>query len=230
MFQGIATTKRLYGNAMAEATFPSPIKSHRHADIAVHAIGLIAILVAGSFLVSRSIFKLDDAQVLAVIVYVLCALASNLASFTYHFSKLHHRRKHLRRIDHAAIYPSISGTFTPLFVLAGTPWTITLLWICWGLTVLAVRNKITNETVKSRWSTASYLALGAIGLSALPDLTSIGIAPLWCILAGSAAYVIGTVFYARKSMPYRYAVWHTFVNVGGALMFAGIWFALSTQW
>ena len=215
---------------MTEATFPSPIKSHRHADIAVHAIGLIAILVAGSFLVSRSIFKLDDAQVLAVIVYVLCALASNLASFTYHFSKLHHRRKHLRRIDHAAIYPSISGTFTPLFVLAGTPWTITLLWICWGLTVLAVRNRITNETVKSRWSTASYLALGAIGLSALPDFADIAIATLWCILGGAAAYVIGTVFYARKAMPYRYAIWHMWVNIGGALMFAGVWIALSAQW
>ena len=31
-------------------------------------------------------------------------------------------------------------------------------------------------------------------------------------------------------MPYRYAVWHKWVNIGGALMFAGIWIALSTQW
>lgn len=215
---------------MTETTYPSPIHSHRHADIAVHAIGLVAILTAGGLLVSKSILGLEPILVFAVVVYVLCALASNLASIAYHFSTWHQRRKLLRRIDHAAIYPSISGTFTPFFVLAGTTWTMALLWICWGLTALAVWNKITNETVKSRWSTASYLGLGAIGLSALPDFTNVPIATLLCILAGSAAYVIGTVFYARKSMPYRYAVWHNWVNIGGALMFAGIRVALSTQW
>ncbi|MBO9453427.1 hemolysin III family protein [Tropicibacter sp. R16_0] len=215
---------------MTETTYPSPIPSHRQADVAVHAIGLMAILAAGGLLVSKSITGLEPKLVLAVVVYVICALTSNLASAAYHFSRWHPRRKLLRRIDHAAIYSSISGTFTPFFVLAGTTWTLALLWICWGLTAVAVWNKITNETVKSRWSTASYLGLGAIGLSALPDLTNVPITALWCILAGSAAYVIGTVFYARKTMPYRYAVWHAWVNVGGALMFAGIWIALSAQW
>ena len=215
---------------MTEVTYPSPVQSHRKADLTVHIIGLMAILVAGGILISKSTRNLDFALVLAVVVYVLCALTSNLASMAYHFSKLHHRRKLLRRIDHAAIYPSISGTFTPFFVLAGTTWTMTLLWICWGLTAVAVWNKITNETVKSRWSTASYLGLGAIGLSALPDFADIAIATLWCILAGAAAYVIGTVFYARKAMPYRYAIWHMWVNIGGALMFAGVWIALSAQW
>ena len=215
---------------MIETTYPSPVQSHRHADIAVHATGLAAILTAGGLLVFKSIHGLEPKLVFAVVVYVMCALASNLASVAYHFSTWHDRRKLLRRIDHAAIYPSISGTFTPFFVLADTAWTMALLWICWGLTVVAVWNKITNETVKSRWSTASYLGLGAIGLSAVPDLTSVPVTTLWCILAGSAAYVFGTVFYARKSMPYRYALWHIWVNVGGALMFAGIWIALSPHW
>ncbi len=215
---------------MTETTYPSPVQPQRHADMAVHAIGLVAILTAGGLLLSKSIAGLEPKLVFAVVVYVLCALASNLASVVYHFSTWHDRRKLLRRIDHAAIYPSISGTFTPFFVLAGTPWTMALLWICWGLTAIAVWNKITNETVKSRWSTASYLGLGAIGLSALPDLTTVPIATLWCILAGAAAYVIGTAFYVRKAMPYRYSIWHSWVNIGGALMFAGVWIALSTHW
>ena len=215
---------------MIETTYPSPNPSHRRADMAVHAVGLVAILAAGGLLLAKSIQGLEPKLIFAVVVYVLCALASNLASVAYHFSPWHHRRKLLRRMDHAAIYPSISGTFTPFFVLAGTQWTMALLWICWGLTAVAVWNKITNETIKSRWSTASYLGLGAIGLSALPDLTNVPISTLWCILAGAAAYVIGTAFYARKSMPYRYATWHSCVNIGGALMFAGIWIALSTQW
>ena len=213
-----------------EMTYPSPVPSHRRADIVVHAIGLVAILIAGGWLIAKSMAGLELKLVFAVFVYVSCILASNLASTAYHFSTWHAGRKLLRRIDHAAIYLSISGSFTPLFVLAGTTWTMTLLWISWGLTAVAVWNKITNETVKSRWSTASYLGLGAIGLGALPDLTDLPIATLWFILTGSACYVVGTAFYARKTMPYRYAVWHMWVNIGGALMFAGIWTALSTQW
>ena len=214
---------------MTQTTYPSLVLSHRRADMVVHAIGLVLILSAGGLLVSKSYINLQGGLVVAVAVYVLCALASNLASCAYHFSGLHQNRKLLRRIDHAAIYPSICGTFTPFFVLAGTTWTMTLLWVCWGLTAVAVWNKITNETVKSRWSTASYLGLGAIGLSAIPDLTSVPIATLWCIVGGAACYVIGTVFYAQKALPFRYAIWHTWVNFGGIMMFAGIWMALFTQ-
>ena len=207
-------------------TYPSVNPKHRRADLIVHLIGLTLILVAGGLLVRAAWGQLGPGLVAALAVYVLCALASNLASITYHFSPLHGLRTMLRRIDHAAIYPSISGTFTPFFVLANTSWTMALLWICWALTALAIWKKITDDAVKSRWSTASYLGLGAIGLCALPDLTNVPLATLWCIIGGAACYVIGTCFYVRKSMPYRYAIWHMWVNFGGIAMFAGIWLAL----
>lgn len=211
---------------MHTTTFPSPILSHRRADMAVHTVGLALILTAGGVLITKVVGTYDTKMGLAVVVYVLCALISNLASWAYHFAPWHTRRKLLRRIDHAAIYPSISGTFTPFFIQADTTWTLTLLWLCWGLTTVAIWNKITNENVKSKWSTASYLGLGAIGLSALPDLTNVPVTTLWCILGGALCYVIGTGFYARKSMPFRYATWHACANLGGILMFAGIWLAL----
>jgi hemolysin III len=97
------------------------------------------------------------------------------------------------------------------------------------LTAVAVWNKITNETIKSKWSTASYLALGALGLSAMPDLKNVPIETLWFIIAGAVSYVVGTVFYARKTMPYRYAIWHSCVNFGAIFMFLGVWTALSMR-
>ena len=192
----------------------------------VHAIGFALIAIAGSALVLLATQVLSPAMTAAVLVYVLCALASNLASVAYHFGPWHGHRMQLRRIDHAAIYPSIAGTFTPFFVLAGTPWTYALLAACWTLTVIAAWNKITSETVKARWSTASYLGLGALGLLAVPDLTNVPAATPWCILSGSACYAIGTVFYSRKSLPFRYAIWHMWVNIGAILMFGGLWIAL----
>lgn len=192
----------------------------------VHAMGLTLILTAAAALINKASAGLDVSLIAALGVYVLSLLASNIASSLYHFGPWHDRRVLLRRIDHAAIYPSITGTFTPFFVQAGTAWTWALLYLCWGLTALAIWNKITNKNVKSRWSTASYLGLGALGLCALPDLTMVPDTSLWCILSGVTSFVIGIGFYARKSLPFRYSIWHAWVNIGGILMFTGIWIAL----
>jgi hemolysin III len=207
-------------------TYPSANPAHRRADIVVHAIGLTLILAAAAALINKASAGLDVSLIAALGVYVLSLLASNIASSLYHFGPWHDRRVLLRRIDHAAIYPSITGTFTPFFVQAGTAWTWALLYLCWGLTALAIWNKITNKNVKSRWSTASYLGLGALGLCALPDLTMVPDTSLWCILSGVTSFVIGIGFYARKSLPFRYSIWHAWVNTGGILMFTGIWIAL----
>ncbi len=214
------------GPRMTLATYPSSNARHRTADLAVHLVGLALIFGAGGMLITRAAERLDLPLVVAVAIYVLCALVSNLASWAYHFAPAHGRRVLLRRIDHAAIYPSITGSFTPFFVLAATPWTLTLLALCWALTALAVWHKIRAAQVQSRWSTASYLGLGALGLLALPELRDVPIGTVWCILIGSLCYVIGTVFYTRRSMPYRYAIWHLWVNFGGIAMFVGIWLAL----
>ncbi|MEP5153975.1 hemolysin III family protein [Planktotalea sp.] len=206
--------------------YPSPTLSHRRADIGVHAFGLVAILIAGTLMLFKASDTLATPLFLAVLVYVLCALASNQASCFYHFAPWHDKRALLRRIDHAAIYLSISGTFTPLLIQAGTTRALVILALCWVFALLAIWNKITNPQIKSRWSTASYLALGALGLLALPDLQGVPAITPKFILAGCASYAIGTIFYARKNLPFRYAIWHTWVSVGGMLMFAGIWLAL----
>lgn len=214
---------------MSDTTFPSPDPAHRRADIAVHAIGLTLAVIAGGILIAKTMVTHPAGLVLAVVVYVICGIVSNLASWAYHFGPWHSQRVLLRRVDHAAIYTSITGTFTPFLVMISTPWSLALLMLMWGLTAVAMWNKITNPVVKSRWSTASYLALGAIGLTTLPALFAMHGGVIWCVAAGALAYVAGTVFYARKTLPYRYAIWHSFVNLGAIAMFVGIWLALFGQ-
>lgn len=211
---------------MTQPTYPSVAPTHRRADLIVHLVGLALILGAGGALVVKTTTSLTTGVTVAVMVYVLCALVSNLASCAYHFAPWHDARKLMRRIDHAAIYPSIAGTFTPFFVQAGTTWTITLLCVSWGLALIAMYKKITDPQVQGKWSTASYLGLGAVGLGALPDLTGVPLATLWSIIVGALAYVIGVGFYVRRALRFRYAIWHAWVNIGGIAMFVGIWMAL----
>lgn len=211
---------------MPEANFPSVTLAHRRADMVVHFLGLLLVVLAGGALLLKSFSHLQTPLIAAVVVYVLSGLATNRASWAYHFLPWHDRRTLLRRIDHAAIYLSITGTFTPFFVVAGTQWSFLLIWLCWGLTAVAVWNKITNPVIKSRWSTASYLALGALGLTTLPSLAAASPNAIWFVFGGAVSYVVGVAFYARRSMPYRYAIWHVFVNLGALMMLLGVWTAV----
>ena len=208
------------------ANFPSPIRIHRIADFVVHSLGLIFILTAGHWLLIKSFMELPWTTTFAVGVFVLSALASNLASVTYHFSTFHGHRKLLRRIDHAAIYFSISGVFTPLFVLSDTTFTKFLLAACWIATAFAVFKKVTDTEVKSWWSTASYFGLAVTALSGLPDIAHVSGLTVRFIAAASLLYTVGVAFYVQTGFPFRYAIWHTFTNLAGACLFAAVWVAV----
>ncbi len=208
--------------------YPTPNKLERRADLIVHAIGLVLILVGGLALLMQAAAGHGLAVIGASGVYVICVIFSHVISMFYHLSPYHDLRLTLRRIDHAAIYLTIAGTFTPLFVLANTEFSLLILTIVWVLTIPAMLYKIYGKNLDSRWSLASYLGLGWMGIIAVPDLLEIlpGLS-LFAMVAGGVFYSLGTIFYARKTYPFRYSIWHGFVMMGGASFFIAIWVALS---
>ncbi|MEO9600284.1 hemolysin III family protein [Parasphingorhabdus sp.] len=208
--------------------YPTPDKQERRADFMVHAIGLIFILVGGVALLLRAAAGHGLAVVAAVGIYVACVAFSHVISMFYHLSPFHDRRLVLRRIDHAAIYLTIAGTFTPLFVLTDTEFSRFLLAIAWALAAPAILYKIFGKNLDSRWSLASYLGLGWMGVIGVPEMIDrLPPLSLWAMLAGGVFYSFGTIFYARKTQPFRYSIWHSFVMMGGASFFVAIWVALA---
>lgn len=208
--------------------YPSPIEIERRADFIVHGIGLIFVMVAGAALLLRAADGHGLAVGAAVGVYVVGVTFSHVISMFYHLSPFHKQRLMLRRIDHAAIYLTIAGTFTPLFVLADTQFSLILLAIVWTLAAPAMLYKIFGKNLDSRWSLVSYLGLGWMGVIAAPDLMEqLPPLSLYGILAGGVFYSIGTIFYARKAQAFRYSIWHSFVMMGGGGFFVAIWAALA---
>lgn len=206
--------------------YPSPKTLERRADFIVHWIGLIFILVAGLMLLIQAAGR-DLTVVAAVGVYVIGVAFSHVISMFYHLSPFHGQRLGLRRIDHAAIYLTIAGTFTPLFVLVDTEFSLFLLMIVWALAIPAMLYKIFGKNLDSRWSLASYLGLGWMGVIGVPEMVEqLPGLSLWAMLAGGVFYSFGTIFYARKAQPFRYSIWHSFVMLGGASFFVAIWVAL----
>ncbi|MEP3225187.1 MAG: hemolysin III family protein [Parasphingorhabdus sp.] len=208
--------------------YPTPDKQERRADFIVHAIGLFAILVGGWIVMTQAVLGHGLAVLTATGTYVLCVLFSHVISMAYHLSPLHGQRLMLRRIDHAAIYLTIAGTFSPLFILADTPFSRHMLALVWALAIPAMLYKIFGKNLDSRWSLISYLGLGWMGILAVPDLLEIlPRLSLYAMLAGGIFYSLGTVFYARKAQAFRYSIWHSFVMLGGTAFFIAIWVALS---
>lgn len=134
----------------------------------------------------------------------------------------------LRRWDHAAIYPVIAGTFSPLLILAGTSTAFFILATMWAFAVSGIIFKLVATDMDPRWSLVSYLGLGAVGLAAMPDFWMQ--LPRWTsilIAGGAVFYVIGTIFYRRREMRYRYPVWHLWGTMGGSCLCAAIFVALA---
>ncbi len=204
--------------------FPSQLKHERRADAVVHVLGVFGALIAGASLVTFAAMQLDISVTLACVLYALTMLASKLASAFYHLLPHNHWRPLLRRLDHAAIYALIAGTFTPLLVFIGSTWSLVILAGVWALAVPAMLFKMLATEIEPRWSLYSYLGLGWIGALAMPEFhSSLPASASIAAIAGGLIYTAGTFFYARKEQSFRYAVWHSFVVAGTGAFFTAIW-------
>lgn len=207
--------------------YPSSCARERRADAIIHVLGVSGAVIAGALLVTFAAIHLDLSVAMACALYALTMLFSKLASASYHLMPQHHWRPFLRRLDHAAIYTLIAGTFTPLLVFIGSAWALVVLASVWLLAVPAVIYKLVASELEPRWSLASYLGLGWLGTLALPEMGwSLPLAATAAIVCGGLVYTAGTFFYARKVQPYRYAIWHGFVLAGTGTYFAAICLAV----
>lgn len=207
--------------------YPSPQIKERYADGIVHIIGLAAVFVGCFILIFYTAAQLEMSLVAACSIYAICMTASFGTSASYHMLPQHHWRSGLRRLDHAAIYALIAGTFTPLLVFVGTTTAYYILGAVWILAVPAMLYKILGEQIEPRWSLASYIGLGWVGIIALPDFSAIlPLSALIAIFAGGFFYSFGTVFYRRKGQSFRYSIWHGFVLLGTGSFFTAIWISL----
>jgi len=204
--------------------------SHREeiANSLSHAVGFLAAVAATPILVVTAVERGGVAEVVSSSVFGATMILLYLTSTWYHAARVGRLKARLRRIDHAAIYLLIAGTYTPftLGVLRGTlGWT--LFGVVWGVAVVGVLVKLCAGIRYPRVSTAGYLIMGWLGVIAIPPLTTTmhphGIA--W-LVAGGLAYTVGVVFYTARDLSYSHFVWHLFVLTGSTChFFAALWYA-----
>ncbi len=199
-----------------------PVAGYSHgeeiANAVTHGLGAAAAIVALTLLLTKGIPVLSGWQLAGVAVYGASLVALFLASTLYHAIPHPRAKDILKRIDHAAIYLLIAGTYTPFMAIAlHTTAAWVLLAVVWSLAAAGVVFKI-FFVHRFRWlSLGTYLVMGWLAMFLVYELWQALPRPgFTLLLAGGVCFTAGAVFYAMKSVRYTHAIWHLWVVAGAA--------------
>ena len=229
--EGVDVFRRI-GMALAELLTPDaeelaehyPTRMERAADSMVHAIGMIAALVGGGLLVAFALINRGVPMATASAIYALCLMAMLAASAVYNLTKPSSNRRILRRIDEAAIFLMIAGSYTPFTIhnLTGAwAWGMTI--AVWSIAAVGALGKVLLIDVDRRLWVALYLALGWLVVVALkPMIDSVTSTALLLLLAGGVLYSTGVIFYVNKRLKFARAIWHGHVVAAAATQWVAV--------
>jgi hemolysin III len=163
-------------------------------------------------------------QLVPIAIYVGGVIAMLGCSAAYSVWRSFSRRDLLRRLDHAAIFLMIAGTYTPLTLLRlSEPWRTRLTIIVWTAAAAGVVVKLWQPHRVESISVALYLLLGWIGLVALDALlASLDGTTLLMLLLGGAIYSAGVIFHLWDRWRYHRAIWHACVLVAATIHYFAI--------
>jgi hemolysin III len=200
-----------------------PVNSLTHwAGAALALAGLIALLVVGWE---------TPPKIISLAVYGVSLIVMFSASATYHMVRVkEHALEIFRKVDHAAIYLLIAGTYTPFCVNAFEGfWKWGMLSIIWSLALIGIIVKVFYIRAP-RWLNAGiYLAMGWLALAAAGQMFEL--LPGWVIgwlIAGGALYTFGAVVYITKIFNFKpgvfgfHEMWHIFVLLAAAAHFVAV--------
>jgi hemolysin III len=203
--------------------FPSYTKLEQLADACVHAASVLFSIAATVILLAAAAGRLSAADAVGLIVYCIGLMSMFTASAAYNLVQRHNLKEILRRLDHAAIFIMIAGSYTPFALLMRGSAGRSMLIAVWAIAALGIVIKLRFPRRLDKLSTLLYLAQGWIVLLALdPVVASLPSQALWLLLAGGIVYTLGVPFHLMEWMRFHNVIWHVFVLGGAACQFAAI--------
>jgi hemolysin III len=196
------------------------------AHAATHGVGILLSIAGLAVLVAFSSLNGNAWHIASTSIYGATLILLYTASSLYHGVPYSKAKRILRRLDHAAIFLLIAGTYTPFTLVSlHGPWGWTLFGLVWGIAITGVLLELVSSKRYKRLSITLYIGLGWLILVAIkPMLASVETGGLILLLAGGLCYSLGVFFYVWKKLAYHHAIWHLFVLVGSTLHFFSVLF------
>ncbi|MFY9642840.1 MAG: hemolysin III family protein [Rhodomicrobium sp.] len=207
----------------AKYRFPSYTRLEHFADTCVHAVSLLFGGAATIILLAAGIGTVPLAHIAGLIVYSIGLMGMFAASAAYNLVSRHELKEILRRLDHAAIFVMIAGSYTPFALVIGGGAGRSMLAAVWAIAAIGVAIKVRFPRRFDKLSILLYLAQGWLVLLALGPVTaSLPSQAFWLLLAGGIVYTLGVPFHLMEWMGFHNAIWHLFVLGGAACQFVAI--------
>lgn len=199
-------------------------KAERLADKCIHFLGVGSALIGGPILVGLAIAQGGAGRGGAALVYALCLVCMLGVSAAYNLALGAPWQRRLRRLDHAAIFLMIAGSYTPFTTqrFEGA-WAIAMTIAVWTLALAAAAGKLFLADVSRRIWIPVYLVLGWLVVMAIdPMLHGVRPTALILLVIGGVIYSTGVIIYSTSKLPFRRAIWHGFVFTAACTHYAAI--------
>ncbi|RYE10004.1 MAG: hemolysin III family protein [Hyphomicrobiales bacterium] len=190
------------------------------ADGVVHGIGLVVALSLGTLLIVFAAMGSARTELPAIILYVVTLLTVLGVSLAFNLAgPMSALRRVMARLDQAAIFLLIAGTYTPfLAVIGGTPAGQLMTVLVWGAALVGMALKLIVPERFGRLAILLYLGIGWSGVLVFQTLVAtLPAMTMWLIVAGGIAYSAGIIFHLWDRLKFQNVLWHIFVVAGASL-------------
>lgn len=201
-----------FGGADALPTLPFPAYSRpeRRVDAVIHAAGVAFAFIGAAALLIAGLQDATACRAVGLPLYAFGLIAVLTCSAAYNLTPVSPAKEVLRKLDRAAIFVMIAGTYAPLVLCKiDGPWGIGL--FAWQWTLALVGLTLTFALPRrAEW--ASLLLYLLMGWSILPAVQPLGLSlasrPMLLLVVGGLIYTGGVGFYLARRLRYHNALWH----------------------
>jgi hemolysin III len=201
-----------------------PTRAERFADSWVHGVGFLAAALGVGVLLGFALVRGGVPLATASAIYALCLMSMLTASAAYNLTRPSRARRLLRRIDEAAIFLLIAGSYTPFTVQLLPPLFAMVVTVgVWIAAFAGAAGKVLWPNLSDRAWCVIYLAFGWMSVVILGPI-ALTLPPLAIALMAVAALVYsgGVLLYLNRTLPFRRALWHACVLLGAAAHYGAV--------
>ena len=198
--------------------------AEKTADLIVHVVGLTLAVVGGGLLAVLAALYAGVGAAVAIAVYALCLVAMLTASTVYNQIRPCAARPVLRRLDEAAIFLMIAGSYTPFTTqrFEGA-WAVGFTLLVWAVGLSGAFAKVLLPRLSDVFWSCVYVAFGWLAVVALkPMVDTVHPAALALLVIGGLIYTAGVFVFVSPKVKYRRAIWHGFVVTGATVHWAAV--------
>jgi len=146
------------------------------------------------------------------------------ASTIYNWTTPCAARPVLRRLDEAAIFLMIAGSYTPFTTQRFEGgWAAGFTALIWALAFAGAGIKLFAPRISDRFWSAVYVVFGWLAVAALkPMVETVHPVALALLVIGGLIYTAGVFVFISPKVRFRRAIWHGFVVTGATVHWTAV--------